>query len=305
MGKTPGHDDIRRRWAETYGDVAPSRTRRRGRGAGAVVVVVIALVGVWFWLRPQADQTPPALPGPVTTSTPVPLFDPAHPYGQTPAARWADGPAGIVLPAPAAIGSYSAHQVGAAEAKVKQVLIAGHLDHRMLVNHDPSTFLSLLAPDARTDARTQLTRAGHHDYGGGVTELAPGYHLLNVPIKVDGSMSPRIGEHGNLVVHTNYVFAFPFAPTTPLALRDAWETVAVQHVQIDFEIVTNPRYRTADRGVWLEKINSYDADIGCAAAQQGYLAPEFTNSAITGGSTEDPSAMFDPNHPMKIADTCH
>jgi hypothetical protein len=231
---------------------------------------------------------------------------PGHdPYGSTPAADWSDGAAGIVLPAPAAVGSWSRAQVKAAETKVKQALVASHLDNRMLVDHDPSTVLALLAPTMRADVRTHLTKDTDHDYGGTVSELAAGYHLLPVPIKVNGSMSPGTGEHGNLVIHTNYVFAFPFAPTSPLALRDAWQTVAVQHVQVDFEIVTGSRYRTADQGIWLEKTSSYYADIGCAQSDRGYLAPAYTNGLIAGGDNENPADMFDPQHTMNIQNTCH
>lgn len=209
MGATPGHDEIKRRWAETYGlgESAPERRPRRLRGFGVLAVVLLGVVGGVYWLHGKAG--PP--PAPASSHT-VARFDPAHPYANTPAVDWADGADGIVLSAPAAIGSWSTQQVSAAENTVKQVLIASHLDDRMLVHHDTSRFLSLLAPAVQTDVRAQLSHPANRDYGGVVSMIMSGYHLLPVPIKVDGVMSTRLGDHGNLFVHTNYVFVFPFAP---------------------------------------------------------------------------------------------
>lgn len=301
MGEAPDHDELRRRWADTYGlaERGPVRSRRRWRGFG-VVAVVLVLAGGWFWLH-QKDEKPAPIP---VASEAIARFDPTHPYADTPAATWSDGAAGIVLPAPVAVGTWSKQQVRAAENRVKQLLIASHLDDKLLVDHDPSGVLALLAPSVRDDVRTEMARADDHDYGGAVSLLMSGYHLLPVPIKVDGTMSARLGSRGDLVVHTNYVFAFPFAPATPLAIRDSSQVVAVQHVVVDYEIVSGSRYRSADRGIWPRGIDSYDADMGCAASEQGYLAPGYVNGSTT-GDDEDPNALFDPSHPLNIADTCH
>ena len=83
-------------------------------------------------------------------------FDPAKPYANTPAANWGNGADGITLPTPVAVGDFSAQQVGAAEAAAKQVLVAGHLDNQVLVDHDPSAFLVAARAD-HADRRCATT----------------------------------------------------------------------------------------------------------------------------------------------------
>jgi hypothetical protein len=69
----------------------------------------------------------------------------------------------------------------------------------------------LLAPGVRKDVRKDLNGPAR----GVVTMLAPGFHLLPAPIKVNGTMSVDTNHQGDLVVHANYVFAYPFAPSKP------------------------------------------------------------------------------------------
>ncbi|HEX4224758.1 MAG TPA: hypothetical protein VHZ97_20485, partial [Pseudonocardiaceae bacterium] len=88
-------------------------------------------------------------PAPTPTSREHGQLDLNAPFANTPAAGWADGANGIQPPAAAALGKWSAKTVAAAEASVKQTLVAAHLDPAMLVNHDPTTYLAGLAPNSR------------------------------------------------------------------------------------------------------------------------------------------------------------
>ena len=304
MSEPPSHDEIRRRWAETYGDQALAEPQRgRGRIYLAVIIVVIVLGGGWLFLRNALGGTPAPASAQAQQAG---SFDPAKPYANTPAARWGDGADGIVLPAPVPVGGYSAQQVGAAEAAAKQVLIAGHLDNQELVDHDPSAFLALLAPTMQTDVRRDITDSGSPDYGDALTLLMPGYHLLPVPIKVNGSMTPQLAADGNLVIHLNYVFAYPFAPSDPSTIQYAWQDVAVARTQVDVETVAGPRYGAADHGLWLRNATGYLADQSCAASDQGFLAPAYSDQPAPGQPTdpEDPNAYFDPDHTLKLNVTC-
>ncbi|HEX4225856.1 MAG TPA: hypothetical protein VHZ97_26060, partial [Pseudonocardiaceae bacterium] len=269
-------------------------------------LVLIALVAGWLVLRGQlGGSTPSTLPAGHTGVDQVDQFDPAKPYANTPAAAWADGADGIVLPAPAAVGAFSARQVGTAETQVKQILVAEHLDNRMLVQHDAGNLLPLLAPNMQTHLRGKLSNPANHDDSGVVSQLMPGFQLLPVPIKVDGSMSAQVSDKGELVVHTNYVFAFPFVPSDPSSIQASWQVVAVQHVQEEFDVVSGANYVPADHGIWLGATQSYDSSIDCAASNQGYLAPAYANPPDFGGAgADDPNADYDPSHAMTIPDTC-
>ncbi|HEY4459545.1 MAG TPA: hypothetical protein VGN81_34855 [Pseudonocardiaceae bacterium] len=273
-------------------------SERRGPIVITVMIAIIVLGGAALFLRNALGNAPITPPAAQHVS-----FDPAKPYANTPAATWSDG---IALPTPVSVGNFSAQQVGTAEAAARQVLVAGHLDNRVLVDHDPSTFLSLFAPNMQTHIRHDINNPATPDYGGMLTLLMSGYHLLPVPIKVDGNMTPRVNAAGNLVIHTNYVFAYPFAPADPSTIDYAWQVVAVVHVQADLENVTGSRYAAADLGLWVSNASAYVASESCSAADKGFLAPAYSDEAAPGASAnaENPDAFYDPNHAMKIQATC-
>lgn len=100
-------------------------------------------------------------------------------------------------------------------------------------------------------------------------------------------------------------FAFPFAPSDPSSIQYAWQSVAVQHVQEEFDLVSGANYGAVDRGIWLGATQAYDSSIGCAASEQGYLAPAYANPPdLSGAGVDDPNADYDPSHAMNIPDTC-
>lgn len=282
---------------------SPSRPRRRAPIIVTVVIAVIALGGAALFLRNALGDTPVTPPAAGPAGAGQLSFDPARPYANTPAATWSDG---VTLPAPAPVGEFSAQQVGTAEAAARQVLVAGHLDDRVLLDHDPSTFISLFAPTMQTQIRHDINDPATPDYGGMLTLLASGYRLLPVPIKVDGSMTPQVDTAGNLVIHTNYVFAYPFAPADPSAIEYAWQVVAVVHVQADLETVAGSRYAAPDRGLWIANTSAYVANESCAASAKGFLAPAYSDEPAPGAptDTENPDAYFDPGHTMNIQSTC-
>ena len=124
--------------------------------------------------------------------------------------------------------------------------------------------------------------------------------MLPVPVKVNGTMSVAVGEDGLLVVHTNYVFAFPFAPSDPSRIVASWQTVAVHHMKEDFEIVADThKYRAADQGVFPESAKGYVDAMACEPSKQGLLAPAYSDSNH-GTDTNDPDVYYDVNHTLDI-----
>jgi hypothetical protein len=124
---------------------APVRALFRPQRAGVIVVIVVVVVAaLWFsrsLLSLSGSGAGRAYP---TVSRPSGVFatssataDPAGPFARTPAARWAEGEAGITLPPGAAVTDFAAEEVAAHLATVKAALVAGRLDHKMLVDHDP------------------------------------------------------------------------------------------------------------------------------------------------------------------------
>jgi hypothetical protein len=310
--RPPTHREMRRRWAAIDPVSAPP-PRRRVRPSWLVTgLVLLVMIGTGLWWRSgaQAANTvgsagviplstqPPS--DTVTTEGSTPL-DLNQPFANTPAAGWGDGANGIVLPPPVAVPGWTTAQVATAESQVRQVLIAAHLDTPLLINHDPSHYLALLAHNVVPALQRDLADPKISHAAGAVTQLASGFRLLPAPIKVSGTMSDSPGPDGNILIHANYVFAFPFVPAHPSTIRYSWEIVAIHHVQEDFEVISDGRYR----GVWPQQSQGYMADMACGPSNQGYLAPAYSEERFNGpANTEDPSALYNPSHDLNITDTC-
>lgn len=265
-----------------------------------ITLVVIAVV-LAFGVSAHAGHIGSAGPTRQVAGTPLDL---THPFANTPAAGWPDGAAGIQVPAATPVGGHRTAEVAAALDRTRQALIAAHLDTRMLVNHDPTNYLALLAVNIRGPERAALTGAGLAHDGGEVTMIASGFTLLPIPVKVSGGMSVSTDQHDQLVVHANYVFAYPFAPADSSSITVPGQIVAVQHVQADFTVVTGANYATGDWGLWPTRSASYYESMACAASERGYLAPEYSQPHTGRPPAEDPDSYYAPSHPMRIAATC-
>lgn len=265
-----------------------------------ITLVVIAVVLV-FGVSAHAGHIGSAGPTRAVAGAPLDL---THPFANTPAANWPDGTAGIQPPAATPVGGHRAAEVADALDRARQALTAAHLDTRMLVNHDPTDYLALLAVNVRGPEQAALTGAGPARDGGEVTMIATGFTLLPIPVKVSGGMSVSTDQHDQLVVHANYVFAYPFAPADSSSITVPGQIVAVQHVQEDFTVVRGTNYAAGDRGLWPTKSASYYESMACGASERGYLAPEYSEPHTGRTPAEDPDAYYAPSHPMTIAVTC-
>lgn len=288
-----------------------ARRRRRGRwlAAGLVVVAVGALVTLMLEtgaFEPtgepvtRSDGDVPA----VAASGGAPMLDLAKPFDSTPAAHWRDGAAGIVPPPPEAVNGFSASEVAAATSLVREVLIASRLDQRMLVRHDPTSYLELLAPDARRQLEPLFGGGREPEVQSLVSLVATGNTLLPVEAKVDGEMRVAAGDAGELVVHTNYVFVYAFQPAGPTRLVDAMNVIVVVRADVDYVLRTGDRWTPGSRGLWYDDATGYGYSIGCDAYRKGFLAPAVTERAVTAGSPREPARFFDPSSALPPVGGC-
>lgn len=286
------------------------RRRRRGRWfAGGLVVLAVGAVATLL-LRStvfapvagdpsRGDSTAPA------ADNQSAMFDLSRPFGSTPAANWADGAAGIVPPAPKAIGSFSAEQVSQTTQLVRDVLIASRLDRRMLVEHDPSGYLGLLAPDARNQLAPSFGNGRELEVQSLVSLVEAGSTLLPVEPKVSGSMSVSIGDSGELIVHTNYVFAYAFQPPSPTRLVDSMNVIVVVRADVDYELLSGDKWMEGSQGLWYGEASGFGYSIACDAYRKGYLAPFVSERSVTRQPDGvEPGAFFDPTAPLPPAGGC-
>lgn len=283
----------RRTWLARHGDKVAT---------GLALLAVVALgVGIRTTLQPVPQPAPAAVP---TTITRV---DPTDPFRGTPAEHWPDGEAGLVVPPATAVGTFSAEQVADAYAKARAAVVAARLDRRVVEGHDPEPLLSLFALDDQEGLRPLFSGDRDDEAGLVATRIAPGTALLPVAPKVSGGMTIEAKSAGELVVHTDYVFAYAFAtgseeePTSPM------DVVAVTRIRYDYVMRSGPTFRAESQGMWSGPATEHSYSIGCAASREGFLAPSFTEPRTQRGSSVEvgrPEDYFDPSQPMPTVNTC-
>lgn len=277
--------------------------RRRGRRlAGGLVVLAVAAV---VTLLVRSSLFTPVPGDPVSDDTPsrsAAQLDLTKPFASTPAADWADGAAGITAPAPKAIREFSAAQVAEATGLVREALVASRIDTRLVVGHDPTGYLGLLAPDARRQLQPLFGDGHEPQVQSLVSMVASGTELLPVDPKVSGSMSVRAGGPGELVVHTNYVFVYAFQPAGPVPLTAAMDVLVVVRADVDYVLRTGQRWSKGSRGLWYGAASGHVYSISCAAYRAGLLAPAQVERTVA--APGEPGVYFDPASPLPTTGGC-
>lgn len=265
--------------------------------AAAAVLTALARTGAFDSLLTEetASASAASAAPPVTKATKS-MLDRSRPFASTPAADWADGAAGIVAPPPRRVGEFSAEEVAQATARVREVLVASRLDRDLVAGHDPTRFLSLLAPDARRQLEP-LFNGSESQVQSLVSMTAADAPLLPNEPKVKGEMTVTAGAAGELVISTNYVFAYAFEPTEPLPLVDAMNVIVVVRADVDYVLRAGERWTEGSQGLWYGDATGYAFSIGCEAYRKGYLAPASTERAVTTNPERSQATYFDPKSP--------
>jgi hypothetical protein len=198
---------------------AGRRDRRMARRSGGrrratqalswtiAIVVLAAAVGLLSWRHHALGIGSTAAGGTVSNLNPATAGPPADPFAGTPADQWADGAAGILIPAAKPVGPFSAAQVAAAYTATKRLLIAETLDKQTLEGGAPTAFIDLLTPSARSQFLSGLNVRGAYPTGQSrssrsyVESFAPGTaQLIGSVIKVKGSMSAQTYRQSGMLV---------------------------------------------------------------------------------------------------------
>jgi hypothetical protein len=228
------------------------RRRAFRRTAWGLAAIVLAGGGTYAYLRyghgggPDDTQTIAhgAVPRGLKTSAPRPQSGPpADPFSGTPADKWADGAAGITLPAAKPAGQYSAAQVEDAYQTTRKMLVAAALDPQTLNGGAPTAFAKLLTQDQRTEFLGGLNKIGTDKYHvalstrSWITQFAPGTtKLIGSVVKVHGTMSATTAKEQSgqtaLRITVDYLVAYPVEP--PKAPEDWMRVVSQFSGTVDF-----------------------------------------------------------------------
>lgn len=279
--------------------------RRRLATISAAVVIVVAAAGFYLWkqgTRPEeVAASGPAVPA-ATTTAPAPTdlpdsgqVDLSRPFDRTPAQNWPEGIAGLTIPAPAKVGSFSAKQVGDAQEQVKHAVEVAQFDKDVLDGHHPDGYVGLFAPDARADLQ-----ANPQDY---VIYLEDGYRLLPVQPRMTGKMTVRPGKAGELFLHVSYVVAYAFDPGSHV-IEGPGDLEPFVRVDTDYVVRSGSSWKTGSRGLWLGKFDGFFTRVSCDARKNRRLGPEFADPNFTGPSLTPDPGQFDPAKPVPVKGNC-
>ncbi len=226
----------------------------------------------------------------------------ASPFRGSPAAGYADGAAGIVLPSAHGLPGYPAPQVARAYRIAKRMLIAAGLDTRTLNGGSPDAFASMLPARERAFFVQRLDHIGLSKQGyerssrGWVTSFAPGTTQFDGHvIKVHGGMGAKVARQGQarlLRVHANFLFVYPVQrPGQPATLM---RVVVHGIVNIDFAHWDTP-------GGPLEpwwNLTAWQVAGGRCDVNDGFIHPQFPQSAPDkvrpSGRPVDPYSLATP-----------
>ncbi|MFI6371836.1 hypothetical protein [Streptomyces sp. NPDC050546] len=305
------------------GPVPPETNRRAGRRRtlwtvlGVAVAVAVTVVALKPSLLPgdpfgtgesgagEASSLPAETAAPTTApgaSDPeTPTLD--EPFAGSPALRWADGEAGIVLPEAKAVGPVPKDRVEQALKLTRKLLIAANLDPATVRGERPEAALSVLDPkqpglldDLNTalrspsDKHDPLTMFSRFD----PDEIRP----VGDVIKTRGRMTFAKGSHAGVAVRADYTFVYPVMRAD--GSTEVTRTI-VRRV-LDVELADPARYRATEGRLI---VREYDEEVGNTACDvnDGYLHPEFPSSEDKGpdptGPTTDPydrSRSLDDGH---------
>ncbi|MCX5146022.1 hypothetical protein OHB36_04345 [Streptomyces sp. NBC_00320] len=302
-------------WQEREGR---GRGKRRLKAAGAIVfIAALALIAV----RPElvidkvtgkADRNDKAR-GPLPAETARPSAPPSavdpdrptlkEPFKGSPALQWADGAAGIEVPAAEAVGGMSKAQVADALEKAKQFLVAANLDPATLRGERPAAALALLDPkleeqmDRLEESLTAPTK--EHDPLHLFSRVKPAeLKPVGDVVKVRGRMWVEPGkEAGQANVLADYTFVHPFVKAKPGA--EQVERTVVRR-EITFSIADPGKWQATAGKLWLEKFNVDLANSACNV-YDGFLHPVFDEDTPTGPAPS--GTPVDPYDRSKTMDT--
>jgi hypothetical protein len=223
----------------------------------------------------------------------------ANPFAGTAAESLPVGEAGIVVPAATAVPGFTEAEVAAALETVRQALIAGRLDERMLYDHDRSALRALFSPSGAQD----LDRMFADDLGGIVaTMIAPG-HTLTDQIRVSGTMSFTgvvIDDIRWLEVHTVFVWVYPFPGTS----RQPGDRLVTVRDDIYWLFPAAEDVVPEDAGMYLDgRSTSFAHNIDCDLLERSLVALGRPRVGVVGEEI-DPDALLDPTSTVRLPETC-
>lgn len=264
------------------GDRKPRRLASQPRtviGLALIAALLAAGIATSVVIGQRTKTGSPGRPG----LRAVPAFTAADPFARTPAAGYANGTSGILVPRARPVGGYSAAQVQAAYGMTRQLLIAADLNAATLHGGLPDAFARLLAPQLRKYFLRQLGKTGRTRSGyvrstrSWVASFAPGTQFVGTVVKVHGYMAATTARDSGrtvLRIHADYIFVYPVQRAGQPLTR--MRIVNLEDVDVDFAQWDDPGGRLEPW--WLPRAASGPSGARCDTSD-GFIHPQYPESA--------------------------
>lgn len=304
-------------WRETDGRAA------RRRRLWAIIGVPLALAVVVVAMKPSllpgdpfgtsadasADRTPlpaetaaPTAP-PSGTNSGSPTRE--RPFAGSPAERWADGAAGIVVPKATAVGALTKDQVATGLRQTKNLLVGANLDRATLRGARPGTAIAVLdprQPGMIHDVNRRLRAPDReHNPLALFSRFDPdGASLVGDVVKTRGRMTFKEGKDASVAIHADYTFVYPVSPAGG---KSTVVTRTIVRRVLEITLLDPRKFHVTPGRV---TIAHFAEDIGNSACDvyDGFLHPQFgsatAGSAPPTGPTVDP---YDRSRDIQHSDT--
>ncbi|MGW7362266.1 hypothetical protein ACWGI8_02310 [Streptomyces sp. NPDC054841] len=294
-------------WQEMNGGA--KKRRRLALVLGTLATVALAVVAI----RPElatdrlhgdADKNAAPLSAETVRPTAAPpeeLFPDLptlkEPFRGSPAARWADGAAGIQVPEAKAVGGMSKDQVAHALRSTKELLVASNLDPATLRGDRPAAALALLDPRQK-DVHGLLERAlrepgKDQDPLSMFSRFDPAeVRLVGDVVKTRGRMTFGKGERsGEVQVHADYTFVYPVVKAKPGADE---VTRTVVRRQMTFALYDPAKVVTTRGRLHVLRWEMTSGNSDCAKDGDGFLRPRFAEDLAGGAAPGASGPAVDP-----------
>jgi hypothetical protein len=277
---------------EGWRTYSPARPRRRTGWyvTGLVAAVVLLVVGLfpqqvvdWFGgndsgQEPLAAESKRPREAPGAGPGLRPTF--AEPFRGSPAARWADGAAGITVPPAKATGWMDTAQVERALRQSRDFLVAAGLDSRVLRGRRPTKAIALLNPhqkDVQEYLRAALSSTAPTPETDPLllfSRFRPGQaRLVGDVVKTRGRLTYREGKRGAVEVTADVTFVYPVVPA-----GDGGRDAEVVRTIVRREVVMSwddPAKVITEPGTMSLVSYALDMTNGGCSAPTGYFVPPF------------------------------
>ncbi|MGW6059635.1 hypothetical protein [Streptomyces sp. NPDC055189] len=283
----------------------------------ALVLLVVALAPgrvVDLFSGDDSDSPPlaaeTARPGQAPPTGPAQRPTEDKPFRGSPAARWANGAAGITVPTAKAVGWMSKAEVERALARSRDFLVESGLDRGVLRGERPEKAMALINPhqeDVQTFLKTSLrTPSEKADPLLLFSRFQPSRtDLVGDVVKTRGLLTYKEGTRGALEVTADVTFVYPTTRADASGDNEIVRTIVRRELVLSWD---DPDKVITEPGTFSIVSYKYDMTNGGCGAPTGYLTPPYGSDRkedVTGTET-DPYDRSAPVAPGKSSgDECN